>query len=192
MVLSGYTTKTKENLQLDSGAYYKNFQVGTDTPATATAKLIGATQDGGSFTAKATYRVVNVDGVHGDMKGMTFISRWDANMVVNTMEVTPDNLKMALGAASINTGESKHDLIEGKMDVEDADYLENITFIGRLSGSQEPIIIQVLNALCIDGLVLDSKDNGNAVVSLNFKGHLDEENKEKPPYRIYYPKRNQV
>ena len=112
-------------------------------------------------------------------------------MTVNTMEVTTDNLKMALGAASVSTGEVKWDLIEGKMEVDDADYVDNITFVGRISGTNEPIIIQVLNALCVDGLVLDSKDNGNAVVSLNFKGHLDETlmNADKAPYKIYRPKK---
>lgn len=188
MALTGYTTKTKENLQLDSGAYYKNFQVGTDTVETASAKLIGATSDGGSFTAKATYRNVTVDGVHGDLKDMVFIDRWDVNMTVNTMEITTDNLKMALGAADTSVGEVKWDLIEGRMDVADADFSENITFVGRISGSQEPIIIQVLNALCTEGLVLDSKDNGNAVVALNFKGHLEGPGDKKPPFKIYRPK----
>ena len=31
MAKTGYTTKTKENLQLDSGAYLKNLQVRKDT-----------------------------------------------------------------------------------------------------------------------------------------------------------------
>ena len=189
MAKTGYTTKTKENLQLDSGAYFKNFQVGTDTYENASSKLIGATSDGGTFTAKATYRQVKVDGVHGDLKGMEFIDRWDVNMTINTMEVTTDNLKLALGAASSKVAETSWDLVEGKMDVEDADFIENITFVGRISGTQEPIIIQVLNALCTEGLVLDSKDNGNAVVSLNFRGHLDDENLDKPPFRIYRPKK---
>lgn len=187
MGITGYTTKTKENLQLDSGAYYKNFIVGTDTVATASTKLIGATNEGGSFTAKATYRNVPVDGVHGDLKDMVFIDKWDVNLAVNTMEITTDNLKMALGAADVSVGEVKWDLVEGRMDVTDADFLDNITFVGRISGSQEPIIIQVLNALCIDGLVLASKDNGNAVVALNFKGHVENAN-DKPPFKIYRPK----
>lgn len=186
-MITGYTTKTKENLQLGSGAYYKNFVVGTDTVETASAKLIGATSEGGSFTAKATYRNVPVDGVHGDAKGMVFIDRWDANMAINTMEITTDNIKMALGAADVTVGEVKWDLIQGRIDVSDADYLDNITFVGRISGSNEPIIIQVLNALCTDGLVLQSKDNGNAVVALNFKGHVEGINDELP-FKIYRPK----
>ena len=192
MAITGYTTKTKENLQLDSGAYYINFDVGTDTPETATGKLIGATQNGGTFTAKATFRNVQVDGMHCDLKEMEFIDKWDVNMTVNTMEITTQNLKLALGAASTKVSNEKWDLIEGKTVVTGEDFLENVTFVGRISGTREPIIIQVLNALCVDGLVLDSKDNGNAVVSMNFKGHGDETLPDKAPFRIYRPKSNIV
>lgn len=185
---TGYTEKTKENLVLDSGCFFKGFIVGTDTPETAKAKLIGATQEGGQFTAKAGYKAIPVDGVSGDLKGMEVIERWDVNLACNTIEVTPDTLKMALGAATITT-EENYDVIEGKIDVADADYHDNITFVGCLSGSNKPVIIQVLNALCIDGLNLSSKDNDTMKVNLNFKGHLDETNVEKPPFKIYYPKK---
>lgn len=188
MGFTGYKTTTKENLLLDSGVWYKNYDVKTDTPLSAKEKIIGATDNGGSFSAKATYRVVKVDGVHADIKGMEFIDKWDVEMTVDTMEVTQDTLAMALGAATTNTGDAKHTIIKGKMEVADADYLGNITFIGKISGKTEPVIIQVLNALCMDGLVLDSKDNDNATVSLKFKGHVDENTLDVPPFTIYYPK----
>lgn len=185
---TGYTTKTKENLLLDSGVWYKNYDVSTDTPVSAKSKIIGATEGGGSFTAKATYRNIKVDGVHADVKNMTRIDKWDVEMAVNTLEVTPETLAMALGASIINTGDAKHTIIKGKMNVDEADYADNITFIGTISGKSEPIIIQVLNALCVDGLTLDTKDNGEAVVALKFKGHADENTLDVPPYTIYYPK----
>lgn len=187
MAFTGYTTKTKENIQFDSGAYYINYNVGTDTPATATTKLLGATENGGNFTAKAEIINFAVDGVHGDVKGMELISRWDVNMTTSTFEVTPQNLRHALGSADITT-DAKNSIITGRIEVKDADYLDNITFIGRMSGSQDPIIIQVLNAKCNDGLVLESKPNGRALISLNFKGHFDDATIDKPPFKIYYPK----
>ena len=44
--ITGLTSTSKKNFQLDAGALYKNWAIGTDTPANASAKLIGATQGG--------------------------------------------------------------------------------------------------------------------------------------------------
>ena len=46
-MFTGLTTKTPDNLLLDAGAYFKNYDIAKDTPETAKDKLIGATQGGG-------------------------------------------------------------------------------------------------------------------------------------------------
>jgi len=64
---SGYTEKTAENLLLDAGAFFIDFDIETDTFETAVAdgKLLGATRGGGSFEATPEIRSIEVDGVHG-------------------------------------------------------------------------------------------------------------------------------
>ena len=54
--MTGYTESTMINRQTGAGAYFKNFNVETDTfsSAVAAGKLLGATQGGGTFTAKPT------------------------------------------------------------------------------------------------------------------------------------------
>ena len=69
-----------------------------------------------------------------------------------------------------------------------ADYIENVTFVGKISGSEKPVIIQIYNALNIDGLTLQTKDKDEAVIALNFVGTYDTKTLDVPPFKIYYPK----
>ena len=64
---NGITAGTPKNLQLDAGAFFIGFEVGKDTYASAkkAGKCLGATQGGGTFTAKPTIRTVDVDGAVG-------------------------------------------------------------------------------------------------------------------------------
>ena len=57
---SGFTTETAKSLLLNAGAYFKNFNVGTDDfdSAVAAGKLIGATKGGGEFSAVPEDRIL--------------------------------------------------------------------------------------------------------------------------------------
>ena len=68
-IFTGLTANTRKHLQLDAGALYKNYDPATDTPATAAAKLIGATVGGSTFAAVPEVRQISVDGVKGPTKG---------------------------------------------------------------------------------------------------------------------------
>ena len=99
-VFSGFTANTPKHLQLDAGAFLKNYDVSQDTWATAKAtKLIGATQGGGSFSAAPTVRAIEVDGVKGNAKGMEALDAWTVTLTANVKEITAESIKLALGAA---------------------------------------------------------------------------------------------
>lgn len=190
-VKSGLTKKTKDNLMTGAGAYFKNFDVGTDTYETAKAsgKIIGATQGGGSFKAVATIRQIEVDGVVGKCKGLEVVDEWETSMVMNLLETTPETLKLALGAVEVDsTSDEKYHVIKGKNAIADEDYIENITYVGTISGSNEPVIIQIFNALSTDGLDLKTENKKEAVLPITVYGHYSDEDLETPPYIIYYPK----
>ena len=188
-MFTGVTKKTPDNLLLDAGAYFKNYDIASDTPETAKAKLIGATQGGGSFTATATIRHIEVDGVPGPVKGLERVDRWDIVMTANVKEVTADNMKIALAAASISTADAPagYQHIEGKMDVDADDYVDNITWVGRLKGSEKPVIIVIRNALSLNGLNLTTTDKNEAVIAMTLTAHFDPDKLDKVPYDIYYP-----
>ncbi len=193
---SGLTRETKERLLLDSGAFFKNFEVGTDTYATAVAggKLLGATSGGGEFNAVATYRSIEVDGAIGEVKGLKDIERWDVNIKAKLLEVTPESIAAALGAAVVDDSDENYVRITGRGYVADEDYVENITWVGCLSGNENPVIIQVYNGLSDSGFKFTPADKSNAVLEANFIGHYEPTEvgaSFEPPFDIYYPKKQE-
>lgn len=187
---SGFNDKTAENLLLDAGAFFANFKVGTDTFESASAKLLGATRGGGKFTAKPNIRSIEVDGVKGRAKGLQVIDSWEVSLSANILEINKETLAKGLTATNAvdDSTTEGYSIITAKNYIELADYIENVTFVGKISGSEKPVIIQIYNALNIDGLTLQTKDKDEAVIALNFVGTYDTKTLDVPPFKIYYPK----
>lgn len=200
---NGITNATPKNLQLDAGAFFIGFKVGTDTYATAkkAGKCIGATQGGGTFTAKPSIRTIDVDGAVGRVKGLTDIETWDVSISATVIETTVTTLKAALAAAVATAGTGTeisgngipegYTEIKGKAGIADDDYISDITWIGCLSGSTEPIIIQINNALNEDGLSVDFAPKSEGKVKMTFYAYnsLDEFESDdvNPAFHIYLP-----
>ena len=194
-MISGVTSNTSKHLQLDAGAFLKNYDPTQDTWATAKAtKLIGATAGGGSFAAVPAIRRIEVDGVKGATKGFEALDEWQVTMTANVKELTADLLKMALATGSYAGAKSpsseasnNYNKITASNELADSNYLTNITWVGRLSGSSIPVIIVLKNALCTNGLTLTTQDKNEGVVALTLTGHYDPSNLDDPPFEIYYP-----
>nr|WP_309099069.1 hypothetical protein [Fredinandcohnia onubensis] len=188
---SGYTDKTSENLLLDAGAFFVNYDMEADTFDTAVTagKLLGATRGGGQFSAVPEIRSIEVDGVKGKAKGLQVIDSWEVKMTANVLEVTKDGLSKALTASELDTDTNQtYDIIKAKNLIELTDYIDNITFVGKKSGTAEPVIIQIYNALNTTGLTLQTQDKGEAVIAMEFAGHYDDAELDNPPFAIFYPK----
>lgn len=195
-VINGLNEKTTQHLVFDAGAFFKNYDVEKDTVETAMSKLIGATKGGGSFKAVPTFRTIELDGMRGALKGTKILESWEVTIGANVAEVTPENIALSLGVAGeIETAEKPtgagYRKVTGKMCISDKDYVDNITWVGTLSGSKDPVIIQVFNALNTKGLELGFEDKGELVIEMEFEGHFDMKKKE-VPFAIYYPKLDEV
>lgn|SRR5690625_593875 len=189
---SGYTEKTAENLLLDAGAFFIDFDIETDTFETAVAdgKLLGATRGGGSFEATPEIRSIEVDGVKGKAKGLQTIDEWEIKMSANVLEVSLDGLAASLTSSEIDkTTDDAYDILKAKNCIDITDYYDNITYVGKISGSEKPLIIQIYNAINTSGLNLETEDNDEAVIEMEFEGHYDETDLTSPPFAIYYPKK---
>lgn len=186
---SGFTEKTAKNLLLDAGAFFKNYDIASDTPDTAREKLLGATRGGGQFIAKPVIRPLEVDGVKGNAKGLQILVSWEISIEANMLELPAETLKIALVSADIDEASNpSYDIITARNDIELSDYIDNITWIGTQSGSNAPVIIQVFNALSTEGLTLKTVSKDEAVVLMKFIGHYEGDDLETPPFNIYYPK----
>lgn len=188
---SGFTTETAKSLLLNAGAYFKNYDIGTDDfdSAVAAGKLIGATKGGGEFSAVPEIRQIEVDGVAGRAKGLETIDSWDIYLKANVLEVKEATIQSGLAASSVDsTTNTDYDIITASNNLEVSDYIDNITWVGTLSGSDKPVIIQIFNALNTEGLKFSTTDKAEATISLTFYAHYTQDDLDTPPFKIYYPK----
>ena len=188
---SGFTTETAKSLLLNAGAYFKNYDVSTDDfdSAVVAGKLIGATKGGGEFSAVPEIRQIEVDGVAGRAKGLETIDSWDIYLKANVLEVKEATIQSGLAASSVDTSTNiDYDIITASNNLEVSDYIDNITWVGTLSGSDKPVIIQIFNALNTEGLKFSTTDKAEATISLTFYAHYTQDDLDTPPFKIYYPK----
>lgn len=192
-VFSGFTNSTAQKLLLDAGAFFKNYDI-TKTYAEnkAAGNLLGATQGGGSFTATPEVRQTEVDGVKGPTKGLENIDSWTVEMKCSLLENDANGMRMALGAADtakVASGEAPQGYTKttARPAFSLDDYYDNVAWVGSLSGSNDPVIIMVKNALSTGGLSLSFADKSEAKTEITMKGHYTEDDLDTPPFEIYHP-----
>jgi len=185
-MLRGIRSATAQNLLLGAGIFFKNFDPLNDTPATATSKQIGATDGGGTFAATMAVRHISVDGTPGPVKGYEVNDGWTATLTANVKEITAESLELAMAAfnaESLTTMTASK--ISGKQDIEDSDYVTNITWAGSLSDGRFVYIV-LKNALSLNGINLSVGDKSEAVIPVTLTAHYDPADLETPPFEIYF------
>ncbi|WHY75706.1 hypothetical protein QNH20_16430 [Neobacillus sp. WH10] len=186
---TGYTANSPLHYLLDAGAIYKNL-VYTEATGEFTGDLLGATSGGNEFALTQETRVIPVDGIKGQGKGNVVIDSETPTLTANLKELTAANIALAIAGSTTDKTDTNYDIITTKGKIELTDYLKNIAFVGRLSGSSKPVVIVIDNAISLEGLSLKTQDKNEAVIPVKFTGHYDENNVESgaAPFKIYWPK----
>lgn len=184
----GLRKETAEHLLMDAGAIYKNLQYENGS---FDGEILGATSGGNEFEVEVEKRTPEIDGMRTRVKGMEFIETHNAQLVVNLKEVTAQNIKLAIGAADVDESDADFDVITGRTEIKASDYVDNIAFVGRLSGSNKPVVIVIDNALSAEGFTLSAEENNEAIIPITFHAHADADEIESgvPGYKIYRPKK---
>jgi hypothetical protein len=185
----GYNASVPDHLLLDAGAIYKNL-VFDSLAGTFSGEPLGATQGGNEFSFAQEMRQIQADGAKGRTKGLVVIDSEEALLTVNLLEQTAANIKLAIAGASIDTSDVNYDLVKPSSKIADTDYLSNIAYVGRVSGSSKPVVIILENALSIEGLNLKPEDKKEAVLPIKFAAHADADDVQAgvTPVQIYFPK----
>jgi hypothetical protein len=132
-------------------------------------------------------RQIQIDGIKGNAKGLQVIDSVEIKIKANMLESTPENLRLAINGDIDETG-LVYDVISGRTTIELTDYIDNIAWVGRLSGSSEPVIIIIENALSTGGLQLKQEDNKEGIIPLEFTAHFDPSAPTTVPFEIRFPK----
>lgn len=188
--------ETYENLQLNAGCFIKNFQYENiaDAEALRTAiasaitsgtGILGATRGGGTFVVTKEIRKPDVDGVRYDFKGGKFVDSADARLNTTIIEVTPENIKDALGSATITTSGDKK-VIRMNTVIAPTDYLTNIVWVGDLADGRLVAIV-LYNALNTADFSLTFADKNEGTLPVEFHAHQANVNDfDTAPFEIIY------
>lgn len=191
--MHGQTSETKAHLLLGSCVLVKDYNPATDTYETAKTsnKIIGATTGGSTFTATKNGHYLSIDGVPEKTKGNYILDSWDASIQTTVQEITAENIKMTLAAASVGKDESSsgkgYSVITPKSVLDDADYIDSISLIGRISGSEKPVVVTIFNAFSTGDFSLNPKDGEEGSFALTLTAHYSLDDPDTQPFKIYFP-----
>lgn len=187
---TGITEETAKHFIINAGAIYSDLTYSEDGWE---GELLGATSGGNEVAITMEFREIEIDGAFSKYVGQKVLLASDATLTANVKEITANVIKMSILGVSEpgngTTAPAEYMVISGKGKVEPTDYLTNIALVGEISGTNEPIIVILDNALCTSGLNFSMADDDEAVVSMVFEAHADANQIEdrKLPARIYMP-----
>ena len=173
---------TFDGLQLDAGVLLKSFD-----PETATAPkdedIICATTGGINVSCVATYSDLgeDVDNCPNNMMELKHLDGWECKMSFTSLGMTPEAIKMALGAADIDKVKSSK--ITPRKDLEQTDF-SDIWWVGdKADGGM--VAVQLKNALSTSGFSLKTTKNGKGQLSVELTGHVSIKAQEVMPMVFY-------
>lgn len=200
MAAPGLTTplrsETFENLQLNAGIFIKNLNYSSiaDAAALKTAitsaitggtGILGATRGGGTFVATRETREPDADGKRYSYKGGRFVDSADARLTTTLIEITPDNLVLALGGANAVTS-GKKTTITMHTAIESTDYIDSLTWFGDLADGRL-VAITLKNALNTADLTLTFTDKGEGTLPVELHAHqATVEDYDTAPFEIVF------
>ena len=178
-MISGLTTRTFENLQLNAGAFLKKFDWKSykDAPSLEEAVLgiliagtdvLGATTGGGTFQCTPTIRQITADGMRDPVKGSTVNDMWTVKLTGTMKEITPQNFADALMCAELTDDGNVH-TIKVRTDIEMDDYIESLCWVGDTS--EGLMLIDLKNVLNLTGANFTFTDKGEGSLPFEFQAH---------------------
>ena len=173
---------TFEEMQLNAGMLLKKF-----TPATPTDPLdediICATTGGINITCVATYSDVgeDVDNCPTNTMELKHLDGWECGMSFTSLSTSPESIRLALGAADIDTLDPTK--IIPRRDLKQTDF-SDIWWVGdRADGGVVAVCLK--NALSTAGFSLQTTKNGKGQISVELTGHVSIKDQDTMPMEFY-------
>jgi len=189
---TGYSETTAKNYVINAATVYTSIAYEDVTGFTGT--LHGATSGGVTLTVEQSYRDIEVDGTsHMKVKGNKVLESATATVTANMKEITAETIRQSLNGAiaeaSGTDAPTGYKVITTKRYLDEGDYLNNIAVVGTLSGTNEPVIAILDNALCTSGLEMATEDNNETVIEQVYEAHatVDQLDADEFPWRILFP-----
>ena len=170
---------TFDGLQLDAGVLLKKFDP-AKVAAPADEDIICATTGGINISCVPTYSDLgeDVDNCPTNTKELKHLDGWDCKMSFTSLGTSPENIKLALGAATVSTTK-----VTPNRDLKQADF-SDIWWVGdRADGGVVAACLK--NALSTGGFTLQTTKNGKGQVSVELTGHVSIDAQDTMPMEFY-------
>lgn len=170
---------TFDGLQLDAGVLLKKFDP-AKVAAPADEDIICATTGGINISCVPTYSDLgeDVDNCPVNTKELKHLDGWECKMSFTALGTSPENIKLALGAATVSTTK-----VTPNRDLKQADF-SDIWWAGdRADGGVVAACLK--NALSTGGFTLQTTKNGKGQVSVELTGHVSIEAQDTIPMEFY-------
>ena len=170
---------TFDGLQLDAGVLLKKFDP-AKVAAPADEDIICATTGGINISCVPTYSDLgeDVDNCPTNTKELKHLDGWECKMSFTALGTSPENIKLALGAATVSTTK-----VTPNRDLKQADF-SDIWWVGdRADGGVVAACLK--NALSTGGFTLQTTKNGKGQVSVELTGHVSIEAQDTMPMEFF-------
>ena len=123
----------------------------------------------------------DVDNCPANLLELKKIDSWDCGLEFTSLGTSPQSIRLALGAADIDTNDPTHILPRKVLKVSDA---QDIWWVGdRADGGWVAAVVR--KALSTNGFSLKTSKNGKGNTSVNLTGHVTVETQDKVPMEFY-------
>lgn len=170
---------TFSELQLDAGVLLNKFDP-AKVAAPADEDIICPTTGGINISCVPTYSDMgeDVDNCPTNTKELKHLDGWDCKMSFTALSTSPENIRLALGAATV--AESK---VTPNRDLKQEDF-KDIWWAGdRVGGGAVAVCLK--NALSTGGFALKTTKNGKGQVSVELTGHVSINAQDTMPMEFY-------
>ena len=170
---------TFDGLQLDAGVLLKKFDP-AKVAAPADEDIICATTGGINISCVPTYSDLgeDVDNCPTNTKELKHLDGWECKMSFTALGTSPENIKLALGAATVSTTK-----VTPNRDLKQEDF-SDIWWVGdRADGGVVAACLK--NALSTGGFTLQTTKNGKGQVSVELTGHVSIDAQDTMPMEFY-------
>lgn len=172
---------TFDGLQMDAGVLLKTFDPETGA-APKDEDIICATTGGINTTCVPTYSDLgeDVDNCPVNMKELKHLDGWECKMAFTSLGMSPELIRMALGAADINADTGA---IAPRRDLKQTDFSDLWLVGDKANGGFAAI--QLKNALSTAGFSLQTTKAGKGQVTVELTGHVSINDQDTMPMVFY-------
>ncbi len=175
---------TFQQMQLNAGILLKNFDPSAGT--VQNTDIVGATSGGVNFTAVPTFSDMgeDIDNCPKNMKELKKLESWEIKMSGTFVTVTPDAVKMSLGAADVAS-----EKITPRNDLKAEDFTD-LWWAGDYSDKNGEknggfVAIKMMNTLSTGGFSIQSGDKAKGQFSFEFTAHYSMAAQTTVPFEVY-------